>query len=51
MTITDLLSANDAAGPGVAVERNQKVVCRTDHSKTVIKAGDKIEIVRLVGGG
>lgn len=50
-TIADLLVAQDAAGPGVAVELNQQVIRRADHAKTVIEIGDQIEIVRLVGGG
>ncbi len=50
-TIADLLAAKEASGPGVAVERNQQVVRLAEHVQTVIEVGDKIEIVRLVGGG
>jgi thiazole synthase len=34
-----------------AVELNRDVVPRADHAKTILKAGDKVEIVTLVGGG
>ncbi|MBC8370370.1 MAG: sulfur carrier protein ThiS [Planctomycetes bacterium] len=50
-TVADLLVANDATGHGVAVERNKLVVPRSEHADTLIEIGDKIEIVRLVGGG
>ncbi|MDP6962882.1 MAG: sulfur carrier protein ThiS [Planctomycetota bacterium] len=50
-SIADLLQQKDALGPGVAVERNKSVVPRSEHKHTMVEAGDKIEIVRLVGGG
>ena len=50
-TISELLVQKEATGLGVAVERNQQVVKSAEHAKTLIEVGDKIEIVRLVGGG
>ncbi|MDP7063043.1 MAG: sulfur carrier protein ThiS [Planctomycetota bacterium] len=50
-TVTDLLKELDAAGPGVAVERNLEVVRRQKFASTVIQPGDTLEVVRLVGGG
>jgi thiamine biosynthesis protein ThiS len=46
-----LLVKKEATGLGVAVERNQQVVKSAEHAQTLIEVGDKIEIVRLVGGG
>lgn len=51
LTIDALLRELGASGPGVAVERNLAVVRRRDHALTALAAGDRIEIVRLVGGG
>ena len=50
-TVASLLERRDAAGPGVAVERNGAVVRRRDHESTPVEPGDRIEIVRLVGDG
>ena len=35
----------------LAVERNRELVPRKQHADTVVDAGDRIEIVTLVGGG
>jgi sulfur carrier protein len=35
----------------VAVEKNCELVPRVRHAECTLKAGDKIEIVTLVGGG
>lgn len=35
----------------VAVEYNGEVIERTAYAATVLKEGDKVEIVRMVGGG
>lgn len=35
----------------VAVERNGNVVPKTEHAKTDVQPGDKIEVVTLIGGG
>lgn len=38
--------------PGkVAVERNLEIVPKSLHGETPLTAGDRIEIVQLVGGG
>lgn len=51
LTVADLLAELGLAGPGVAVERNEAVVPRRDHPSVRIEPGDRLEIVRLVGGG
>jgi sulfur carrier protein len=35
----------------VAVELNLEVIPRARHAETILKDGDKIELVTLVGGG
>jgi len=37
--------------PAYAVERNREVVARREHDQTRLEAGDKVEIVVMVGGG
>lgn len=51
LCVAALLEQLDATGPGVAVERNERVIRRADHLATLIEPGDRIEVVRLVGGG
>jgi len=35
----------------LAVERNLELVPRGEHAATVLTAGDRVEVVTLVGGG
>ena len=35
----------------VAVELNEMIVPKAEYSKTVLKDGDTVEVVRFVGGG
>jgi thiamine biosynthesis protein ThiS len=51
LTVAALLEQLAAQGPGVAVERNEQVLRRVHHAETLIEPGDRIEVVRLVGGG
>ena len=51
LSVAALLEELDATGPGVAVERNERVLRRADHPNTLVEPGDRIEVVRLVGGG
>jgi sulfur carrier protein len=46
--LLEMLRAN--AGP-VAVEVNLKVVPKKDHGTTLLREGDKVEVVSFVGGG
>jgi sulfur carrier protein len=50
-TIAALLSELGIAAERIAVERNGRIVRRGEHGATVVAAGDRIEIVTLVGGG
>ncbi len=50
-TVLDLLKTLEI-GPGpMAVEVNSNVVRRAQHAEHRLAAGDRIEIVTLVGGG
>jgi sulfur carrier protein len=51
MTIVALLRELELAQPHVAVEVNLEVVPRARHAETVLRAGDRLEVVTLVGGG
>ena len=35
----------------IAVELNREVVPKADYDKTILKAGDQLEIINFVGGG
>ena len=35
----------------IAVERNEEIVPRAQHAATALAAGDRVEIVTMVGGG
>lgn len=46
-----LLAELGAAAEHVAVEHNGEIVERADFARVVLQAGDRLEIVRFVGGG
>ncbi len=50
-TLEELLSELGLRGERVAVERNQALVPRRAWSATLLEAGDRIEVVHMVGGG
>ncbi len=51
ITLSDLLERLDIVPRGIAVEVNREIVPKSRYGEKVIKAGDIIEIVRMVGGG
>jgi thiamine biosynthesis protein ThiS len=51
MTITGLLEALGANPKAVVVERNLRIVDRMAFDVEELEEGDRIEIIRLVGGG
>jgi thiamine biosynthesis protein ThiS len=51
MTVAELLRSLGIKPASVAVERNLKIVARTDFETEPVEEGDAIEIIRLVGGG
>jgi sulfur carrier protein len=50
-TVAVLLGELGVTQPHVAVELNLEVVPRAQHRETVLREGDKLEVVTLVGGG
>lgn len=50
-TVADLATWLDLPAFGSAIELNGEVVRRADHSTAPLKEGDRLEVVRLVGGG
>lgn len=50
-TITQLLQELGFGTRRVAVEVNCEIVPRSEHGVHVLRAGDRVEIVRAVGGG
>lgn len=50
-TLQSLLEALDMTRGRVAVEINQEIIPRSQHSEHLLHDGDKIEIIHAVGGG
>jgi len=51
LTVAGLLAHLDLPTRFIAVERNREIVPRARHAETRVEAGDRIEIVTMVGGG
>ena len=51
VTLDGLVTHLALAPERLAVELNQRVVRRTDWPATILKEGDRVEIVHFVGGG
>jgi len=51
ITLAELLRRRNAEPKRVAVEVNRELVVRGENDRTVIREGDRIEIVTFVGGG
>lgn len=51
MTIESLLVTKDVKNKYFAVEVNEQIIPKSNHSSYVIQDGDKIEIVIAIGGG
>ena len=50
-TVSDLVCALGLENGRVAIERNLKILPRLEWVSTQVEAGDRYEIVQLVGGG
>jgi len=50
-TVADLAIWLDLPAFGSAIELNGEVIRRADHPATPLKEQDRLEVVRLVGGG
>jgi len=51
VTVLDLISSYSLKPQGVAIECNGEVISRESYGAVKIKNGDRIEILRFVGGG
>ncbi len=50
-TVEELLDVLKYNGKRVAVELNENIVPKAEYGSTEVSDGDKLEIVRFVGGG
>jgi thiamine biosynthesis protein ThiS len=50
-TVASLLEKLEIPAARVAVEHNRKVLKRAEFSGTLLREGDRLEIVHFVGGG
>ena len=50
-TVADLVRALGLGKQAVAVEVNKRLAPKREHVSTVLKDGDVVEVVTLVGGG
>ena len=51
MSVEELLQTVEVPKNYLAVEVNEDVVPREQHAEHIVKHGDRIEVVTLVGGG
>lgn len=51
MTVARLLDSLGIKPGSVVVERNLKIVAKTEYEKEPVEEGDSVEIIRFVGGG
>ncbi|MOA44651.1 Sulfur carrier protein ThiS [compost metagenome] len=50
-SVADLLAGLDLGGRRVAVELNLDIVPRSQHADTLLREGDRVEVVHAIGGG
>jgi thiamine biosynthesis protein ThiS len=51
VSVAELITQLDLPAARIAIELNREVVRRNDWGGTMLKEGDRIEIVYFVGGG
>ncbi len=51
LSLPDLLQRLEISFPRIAVAHNGEVLRQEDHVALVVRDGDSLEIVRMVGGG
>jgi sulfur carrier protein len=51
VNVAELLAELELDARQVAVEVNRQLVPRTEHDRHALAAGDRLEVVTLVGGG
>ena len=51
LAMSELIAQMALAGKKIAVERNGEIVPKSAHGSTLVRDGDRLEIVVAVGGG
>lgn len=51
ISISDLIQKLNLDPTQIAVEKNAAIVPKSAHHSTMLEAGDKLELVRFIGGG
>ncbi|WP_409524219.1 sulfur carrier protein ThiS [Nitrincola sp. MINF-07-Sa-05] len=51
ITLSQLTERLGLAGKRIAIELNLDIIPRSEHTATLLKAGDRVEIVHAIGGG
>ena len=51
MSVADYLEQNNYQINRIAVEMNEEILPRYSYSETMLKDGDRLEVVTFVGGG
>ena len=51
LTVRGLIAALELDGKRLAVEVNEEVIPRSEHAAFRLNDGDRVEIVRAIGGG
>lgn len=51
LPLPDLIARMEIAHPRIAVAHNGTVLRREEHAAAIVRDGDTLEIVRMVGGG
>ena len=51
ISVAALIAQLDLQGRRIAVEVNEDIVPRSQHAHTVLRDGDRVEIVHAIGGG
>ena len=51
MSVADYLEQNNYQVNRIAVEMNEEILPKYSYSETMLKDGDRLEIVTFVGGG
>ena len=49
--VTDLIAQLGLVGQRLAIEVNGDIVPRSQHAERLLCAGDRVEVVRAIGGG
>ena len=51
LNVAALLKRSSVAAKGIVVELNREIIHKQMYQDTILKDGDEIELIRLVGGG